>query len=66
MITTVIVHNKFAGQHNNSHKNILPSTVMVAEAMDSLLLATVHVYVPGLLPVTVRVCVCVLCSLWVI
>ena len=30
---------------------------MNVEALDGLLLATVHMYVPGLLPVTVRVCV---------
>ena len=37
--------------------NTLPFRVMVAEALDGLLLDTLHVYVPDLLPVTVRVCV---------
>ena len=33
----------------------IPCTVKLAEALDGLLLATVHVYSPSCLPVTVRV-----------
>ena len=37
------------------NRSVIPGTVIVAEAVDGLLLATIHVYSPPL--VTVRVCV---------
>ena len=51
-----MIHSVYCVLHYNGGI-ILPSVMMLAFAEEGLLLATVHVYSPGSLPDTVRVCV---------